>query len=171
MKREILFRGKRTDNGEWVYGYLAGKNVIAGGGEDIDDYFYSMYEVDTKTVGQFTGMYDDTKWENASSFDKEYAYSVSKINNTSPKDEWKGKMIFEGDVVSFSSWKYGSHSDIPDFVFVYEIRFTRLSWYCCDDGYNVKLNQKMQDTPLNNYGCIARRIEVIGNIYDKELLV
>ena len=37
MKREILFRGKRTDNGEWVYGYLAGKNVIAGGGEDIED--------------------------------------------------------------------------------------------------------------------------------------
>ena len=37
MKREILFRGKRTDNGEWVYGYLAGKNVIAGRGEDIED--------------------------------------------------------------------------------------------------------------------------------------
>lgn len=47
--REILFRGKRKDNGEWVYGYLF---VMAKGSEyestyilgDLDEY-ESIYEV------------------------------------------------------------------------------------------------------------------------------
>ena len=37
MKREILFRGKRADNGEVVYGHLTSGCLIAGGGEDIED--------------------------------------------------------------------------------------------------------------------------------------
>ena len=165
MKREILFRGKRTDNGEWVYGSLIDSDSIVGKIVDFDEEYFIpkfWYKVVPETVGQFTGMYDDTKWENASSFDKEYAYNLSKINGTKPKEEWKGKMIFEGDLVSFSSWKHGSHSDNPDFVFVYEIRFTRLSWYCCGDGFSLKLYQKMQDTPLNNDRCMATIIIVTG---------
>jgi len=145
MKREILFRGKRSDNGEWVKGYLIGNNVIVGEVVDFDeDYFTTefWYKVDPETVGQFTGLTDKN-----------------------------GAKVFEGDVVSFSSWKHGSHSYNPDFVFVYEIRFTRLSWYCCGDGFSVKLHQEMQDTPLNNDGCIARIIEVIGNIYDNHELI
>ena len=61
MKREILFRGKRTDNGEWVYGYLIGNNVIVGEVVDFDeDYFNTQfwYKVDPETVGQFTGLTD-----------------------------------------------------------------------------------------------------------------
>lgn len=64
--REILFRGKRVDNGEWVEGDLLrsrGKCYIH---EHIDpfDYlgelsgFIKMYEVVPETVGQFTGLTD-----------------------------------------------------------------------------------------------------------------
>ena len=55
------YRGKRIDNGEWVYGYLIGKDVIVG---EIklweEEYFWTeyWYKVDPKTVGQYTG-FDD----------------------------------------------------------------------------------------------------------------
>jgi uncharacterized phage protein (TIGR01671 family) len=51
--REILFRGKRIDNGEWVYGYLCKMG---------SDYYIitsdSREEIDSKTIGQYTGLTD-----------------------------------------------------------------------------------------------------------------
>jgi uncharacterized phage protein (TIGR01671 family) len=49
--REIKFRGKRLDNGEWLYGSL----VILNGRYFIFDY---ANEVDPTTVGEFTGLKD-----------------------------------------------------------------------------------------------------------------
>ncbi len=64
--REILFRGKQKDNGEWVEGYYAkldhsGLCVII---TDIEGYLADeqirgeIYEVIPETVGQFTGLTD-----------------------------------------------------------------------------------------------------------------
>ena len=59
MSREIKFRGKRVDNGEWVTGFLvrfseeSASIVKQYGTMDI-----SIYDVDPKTVGQFTGLRD-----------------------------------------------------------------------------------------------------------------
>ncbi|MFD2921981.1 YopX family protein [Terrimonas rubra] len=44
--REIKFRGKRVDNGEWEFGYLESLREIRG------------YFIDPETVGQFTGLKD-----------------------------------------------------------------------------------------------------------------
>ena len=59
--REIKFRGKRIDNGEWVYGYyfqgFTGISYILV----MHDHILGMtefYEVDPSTVGQFTGLKD-----------------------------------------------------------------------------------------------------------------
>lgn len=59
--REITFKGKRIDNGEWVIGYLIGNDVIVGGiVEFTDEYFNTEFwcKVDPETVGQCTGLKD-----------------------------------------------------------------------------------------------------------------
>ena len=60
MEPEILFRGKRMDNGEWVCGYYIGPTGILNDHEicDINDTTGHRYEVDPATVGQYTGLAD-----------------------------------------------------------------------------------------------------------------
>lgn len=55
--REILFRGKRTDNGKWVIGLLARYNPKYEITNIVTD-FDVLVPVYTKTVGQFTGLTD-----------------------------------------------------------------------------------------------------------------
>ena len=57
--REIKFRGKRLDNGEWVYGFVffnqyKSEAVIAR----VADTESVCENVDPVTVGQFTGLHD-----------------------------------------------------------------------------------------------------------------
>ena len=81
MTREILFRGKREDNGEWIIGHLLwyedGKARICATGTDIfcyekDDSIIQTvaHRVIPKTIGQYTGT------------------TISKV-----------KKVFEGDIV------------------------------------------------------------------------
>lgn len=88
MKREILFRGKRSDNGEWVYGYLIGNNVIVGKMAYFDDdYFITefWYKVDPETIGQFTGITDKN-----------------------------GTKVFEGDIITVSYPRCSLEKKIDD---------------------------------------------------------
>lgn len=59
--REIKFRGKDKRTGEWVYGYLAGLDVIAEGTYYEDHIYLTLITpviVDPNTVGQFIGTKD-----------------------------------------------------------------------------------------------------------------
>lgn len=56
MNREILFRGKRLDNSEWVEGYYVDANCINLPFDDPDTgRYFSFVEVDDNTIGQYTG--------------------------------------------------------------------------------------------------------------------
>ncbi len=59
--REIRFRGKRIDNGEWLYGYYwsndLGNHFIKVTKDENGFCLYDV-EVDPATVGQYTGLKD-----------------------------------------------------------------------------------------------------------------
>jgi len=55
MNRKILFRGKRIDNGEWIYGDLLCNWTEP---QILSEEDGNEYEVIPETVGQFTGLTD-----------------------------------------------------------------------------------------------------------------
>ena len=56
--REILFRGKRDDNEEWIKGYLFRISEEMNPFIMLPDSKGESYEVDSKTIGQYTGLAD-----------------------------------------------------------------------------------------------------------------
>ena len=123
MHREILFRGKRIDNGEWVYGFYVREEGLKGDGFHSISHTiitkrepFRLYQdrVYADTVGQYTGI---------------------KIG---------GQKLFEHDVVRYretgsDDWKYATvawcgKSDYP--------AFDVESWIDCDcNGLShIKLN-------------------------------
>lgn len=83
MNREILFKAKRLDNGEWVEGYYIGPIGALDVHEicDIHDITGTRVEVDPSTVCEYTGLTDKN-----------------------------GMKIFEGDIVRRETAYYGKHN-------------------------------------------------------------
>lgn len=92
MENRYLFRGKRTDTGEWVFGdlvhsvYKIGDTCVGQYGNEV-----GMHEVDPSTICRFSGLVDKT-----------------------------GELIFENDIVKdlFSDTaapiRYGSYQNCFD---------------------------------------------------------
>lgn len=133
--REILFRGKRVNNGEWFQGYLCHYGWI-GKEKDyiIPDYASALYtiEIDPETVGQYTGLTD-----------KYY------------------KKIFEGDIVIFDYIDYEDErgvvqwdSDIAKFIIIFStftIDFDNVYGRELEIVGNIYDNPEMMEKIEENY--------------------
>lgn len=149
MNREILFRGKRVDNDEWVYGKGLQQckdelgNEIVAIFEDIvksEKYIkkegrYTLYYVPVKaeTLGQYTGLKDKA-----------------------------GKKIFEGDILDY----IGKRKDNINKVYRRKVVF--------HEGMFALLSKELQAYSALNYHCMKdgrSAWRVIGNIHDNLELI
>ena len=156
--REIIFRGKRIDNGEWVYGYLyEHEPALVGIASENDEPEPSKWfiertgfadwnmprpvefaEVDPSTVGQYTGLKDKN-----------------------------GEMIFEGDILHIAKIAdgLGGYYQPPlDYTVNVVVKWDLCAWMwetLCED----KLYISFPDAWCH-YEC-----EVIGNIHDNPELL
>ena len=138
--REILFRGKRMDNGELVFGDLIREpwgyciQVVTGSG---NGYSRKKYAITEETVGQYTGLKDKN-----------------------------GKRIFEGDIVR-THYANARKADFVEQVVFHNGRFSSL--YILREFGNGKMWANLPDDvphlPLDKTPYMEW-CEIIGNIYD-----
>lgn len=149
--REILFRGKRIDTGEWIEGYVyrVAEKFRTTFLMVKDMHAYS-YEVDPETVGQYTGLEDRN-----------------------------GKRIYEGDIVRWmskntylvSNYVYAG---IGAYGYGSVLIVTAL-----ESGFTLRpINDNAPDIPnanrkIDNYAFWNHhnQLEVIGNIHDNPELM
>ena len=141
--REIIFKAKRIDNGEWVEGYLlrdgcTGQYFIHVSGNSVNEsdkvneegcLRFVAFEVDESTICQYTGLCDK-----------------------------KGQKIWENDIVK--------HYNVP-----WEpAQFTKGVVYW--NGENLRYERSSEYTPEKpatvNSSCVY---EVIGNVFDNPELL
>ena len=154
MNREILFRGKRTDNGEWVYGYPVGWQNEGGDISIVDSRFGACIDesgnlmmleapfvtkVYPSTIGQYTGLTDKN-----------------------------GVKIFEGDVVrmhyffeNYHPVTLGAFEDESEIICKFSI--TPLGVYFESANMTGYLCDYLEDP--------EEELEVIGNAHDNPELL
>lgn len=154
--REILFRGKRTDDYEWIEGSLC---TTIPSDEDfytISYFDFEGYYIEEKvipsTVGQYTGLTDKN-----------------------------GRKIFEGDIIRYSDGgEYEMYLESLEYPEEYDgINFENM-WTIDEVVYGTAINYPAFDlnrhdwevnglSNLSESGCYF--YEVIGNIHDNPELL
>lgn len=139
--REIIFRGKRIDNGEWVYGGYS-KAVE-------DDGTLYVFVLDWCSTAKFTD--EDTEFTGH----RIKPRTLGQYSGLTDKD---GKKIFEGDIVKYNHSEYIKPLLQVEWV-------TKYASYAFVDKWDFD-----QDHFFNETDC-KDNIEIIGNIHDNPSLL
>lgn len=143
--REILFRGKRFSDGEWVAGRLfidekKDKHEILVGYIN----YRVGWEVDPETVGQFTGLTDKN-----------------------------GKRIFEGDILEFEDLGETGYEYKEGFDFTNRavVAWRHSAWEFGEVMYHNSCVLEEMYSSREDFIEIFNYSEIIGNIHDNPELL
>ena len=144
--REILFRGKRVDNGEWVQGFYVCKkrSYFKDKGVNLEHIICDNVEVEDGNYKQFVDTIMTT-----------YVVNPETIGQYAGVTDVNGNKIFEGDFVKVTTGLEGYKS-------TYHSTIHRVTYDVCNCGVAVFY-------PFDNSDMIEA--EVIGNIYDNPELL
>lgn len=142
--REIIFRGKRKDNGEWITGYYSAE--LYSNTHYISSWFYGSYaelqkfEVIPETVGQFAGLLDANE-----------------------------KRIFTGDIIK----THYANAVKADFVEQVVFNNGKYCGMCKLEGGGRMFAPLADGVPhvSNDKSIFMDRVEVIGNVHDNPELL
>lgn len=150
--REILFRAKRIDNGEWVEGqYAFILNPLTESGEPIKHLICNGTnifndEIDPETLCQYTELKDKN-----------------------------GNRIWENDIVSCEHEKYPDDNPSEVYPLLPEsIKYTRnyaVEFINTGSSYGYRLRNKSIHFMLTGNVIQNHKIEVVGNIFDNPELL
>ena len=143
--REIKFRGKQVDNGEFAYGAYFDNGVktyiiTVDDNDSNDEEDFTLNEVIPESVGQFTGLRDSKRTE-------EYP---------------DGQEIYEGDIVHCKMISANRTHYLDDYIATVE-----------DDICNpcFALKQANGNVEYDFIKCGLMELEVIGNIHSNPSLL
>ena len=142
--REIKFRGKRLDNGEWLYGSL----LVSHFKDDKKErYFITQFsgnytfehEVDPATVGQYTGLKDKNGWDiwEGDIFKEDGSGIVRSVFRV------PGGLAFEDNPVSFG---YDHRAPVYPYSSIAEMQSTSWLLQCCEVIGNIHDNPELLKT-------------------------
>lgn len=146
MEREILFRGKRVIDGKWVESRCPLGEMHSG---------TVTYDFVSKTVCQYTGLNDGTKWEELSEGEKEKFLSERnhREDRLNTKEDWNGRKIFEWDIVK----KELMQGPAVGQVVWFDVGFC---------GFYFKIGNSYYPIGKEEHSGIDDCDKVIGNIFD-----
>ena len=172
MMREILFRGKRKGNGEWIYGDLIHDWSDHNTKPVIKIYNnIGSFTVIPETVGQYTGLTDKN---GKKIFEGDIVKCRHNWHNWN--HSW-GKDSFENDEEVFFAQKirgaYGKHKSEEYAMFdkdrYFYYRNYAVEYYAKNGGYRARNGGQFH--ALTQSFIYNSDLEVIGNIHDNPELM
>ena len=157
--REILFRGKRVDNGEWVEGSLIRSDEFYGDKRKKPLYYICPFD----TTFEYDECYDDSDEVNPDTIGQ-YTGLIEK----------NGTKVFEGDIVKYTRTRMYAPSasfNGQDLVSKHLIYWNEDKHCFYQDHYTEKRCIGAGGIVFKDERTEENIIEVIGNIYDNPELL